>query len=159
MTINGPTSGQENPEDRLRSAQEECERLQKENAHLRAMLGIQELVRDGAPLPPGPAADFELWGIVGVKTGSLPPVFCGYKRVSLAKIHPYPGQAPCPLTGWLFAALPRSHRSSDTPTSRASFSQCRGCGRRRPARMSPAYEQDTPRADDRAELVIFVRRG
>ncbi len=51
MATNGHTSGSENLQDRLRSAQEECERLQKENARLRTMLGIHELVRDSAMFP------------------------------------------------------------------------------------------------------------
>ena len=46
MPINGHTPGQERLQDRLRSAQEECERLREENARLRAMLGIPALVRD-----------------------------------------------------------------------------------------------------------------
>src|ERR1700719_3120684 len=44
MPINGHTPGQENLQDRLRSAEEECGRLQEENVRLRAMLGIPELV-------------------------------------------------------------------------------------------------------------------
>src|SRR6266581_2252145 len=51
MATNGHTSGSENLQDRPRSAQEECERLQKENARLRTMLGIHELVRDSAMFP------------------------------------------------------------------------------------------------------------
>jgi hypothetical protein len=44
MPINGHTPGQENLQDRLRSAEEERGRLREENARLRAMLGIPELV-------------------------------------------------------------------------------------------------------------------
>ena len=42
------------PQDRLRSAEEECGRLREENARLRAMLGIPELVGDRTALHPGP---------------------------------------------------------------------------------------------------------
>jgi superfamily II DNA or RNA helicase len=44
MQIDDQTPSQENPQDRLRSAEEECERLRKENVRLRTMLGIPELV-------------------------------------------------------------------------------------------------------------------
>jgi len=54
MPDNGQTSDQENLQDQLRSAQEECERLQKENARLRDMFGIRESVRSCAALPSCP---------------------------------------------------------------------------------------------------------
>src|SRR5258708_39394945 len=44
MQIDDQPPSQENPQDGLRSAEEECERLRKENVRLRAMLGIPELV-------------------------------------------------------------------------------------------------------------------
>jgi len=44
MQIDDQPPSQENPQDRLRSAEAECERLRKENVRLRAMLGIPELV-------------------------------------------------------------------------------------------------------------------
>jgi len=44
MQIDDQPPSQENPQDRLRSTEEECERLRKENVRLRAMLGIPELV-------------------------------------------------------------------------------------------------------------------
>src|ERR1700689_5539201 len=54
MPINGHTPGQENLQDRLRSAEEERGRLREENARLRAMLGISELVGDRTGLHSGP---------------------------------------------------------------------------------------------------------
>jgi hypothetical protein len=54
MPINGHTPGQENLQDRLRSAEEERGRLREENARLRAMLGIPELVGDRTGLHSGP---------------------------------------------------------------------------------------------------------
>ena len=54
MPINGHTPGQENLQDRLRSVEEECGRLREENARLRAMLGIPELVGDRTGLHSGP---------------------------------------------------------------------------------------------------------
>jgi superfamily II DNA or RNA helicase len=44
MQIDDQTPNQESPQDRLRSAEEDCERLRKENVRLRKMLGIPELV-------------------------------------------------------------------------------------------------------------------
>ena len=44
MQIDDQPPSQDNPQDRLRSAEAECERLWKENVRLRAMLGIPELV-------------------------------------------------------------------------------------------------------------------
>jgi superfamily II DNA or RNA helicase len=44
MQIDDQTPNKENPRDRLRSAEEECERLRKENVRLRTMLGIPESV-------------------------------------------------------------------------------------------------------------------
>ena len=45
MQIDDQTPSQENPQDRLRSAEEECERLRKENVRLRKMLGIPGVSR------------------------------------------------------------------------------------------------------------------
>lgn len=42
---------------------------------------------------------------------------------------------------------------AENPTSRASVCQCRGCGMRRPLRMSVAYGSDTRRADAKATTV------
>lgn len=84
MTINGSTSGQENVEHRLRSAQEECERLQKENAHLRAMLGIQELIRDGYTEPEGRTPSHHLHAVRFHTLLSQPQESC---RVFAASIH------------------------------------------------------------------------
>ena len=53
MPINGHTPGQENLQDRLRSAEEERGRLREENARLRAMLGIPEFVGDRTGLHSG----------------------------------------------------------------------------------------------------------
>jgi hypothetical protein len=50
MPTNGHTPGQENLQDRLKSAEEECGRLREENARLRAMLGIPDLVGDRTDL-------------------------------------------------------------------------------------------------------------
>ena len=57
MPINGHTPGQENLQDRLRSAEEECGRLQEENVRLRAMLGIPELVEGRTDLHSRPDAE------------------------------------------------------------------------------------------------------
>ena len=57
MQIDDQTPSQENPQDRLRSAEEECERLRKENGRLRAMLGIPELVGGVITLHPGSARE------------------------------------------------------------------------------------------------------
>src|SRR5580704_15027978 len=53
MQIDDQTPSQDNPQDRLRSAEEECERLRKENVRLRTMLGIPELVGGVTPLHSG----------------------------------------------------------------------------------------------------------
>jgi hypothetical protein len=53
MQNDDQTPGQENPQDSLRSTEEECDRLRKENARLRAMLGIPELVSGLTTLHPG----------------------------------------------------------------------------------------------------------
>ena len=50
-------------------------------------------------------------------------------------------------------------RYSVTPTRRANGSQCRGCGRTRPARMSDAYVRDRPSAEDNTDSVTARRRG
>jgi len=57
MPIDGHTPGQENLEDRLRSAEEERRRLREENSRLRAMLGIPELVEDRTDLDSRPDAE------------------------------------------------------------------------------------------------------
>src|SRR5260370_25770578 len=44
MKIDDQTPSHENPQDRLKTAEAECERLRKENERLRTMLGIPELV-------------------------------------------------------------------------------------------------------------------
>ncbi len=49
--------------------------------------------------------------------------------------------------------------SGETPTRFASACQCRGCGRRLPARMSAAYGSETPSAADMAGIVTVPRRG
>jgi len=49
MKIDDQTPSHENPQDRLKTAEAECERLRKENERLRTMLGIPELV-GGAPI-------------------------------------------------------------------------------------------------------------
>ena len=53
MQIDDQPPSQENLQDRLRSAEEECERLRKENVRLRAMLGIPELVGGATTLHSG----------------------------------------------------------------------------------------------------------
>jgi superfamily II DNA or RNA helicase len=57
MPIDDHTPGQENLEDRLRSAEKERGRLREENARLRAMLGIRELVEDRTDLHSRPDAE------------------------------------------------------------------------------------------------------
>jgi hypothetical protein len=52
-----------------------------------------------------------------------------------------------------------SYPSADTPTSSASFTQCRGCGRRLPERMSLAYIFETPMADIIVDLEKGFNRG
>jgi hypothetical protein len=53
MQTDDQPPSQEHPQDRLRSAEEECERLREENVRLRAMLGIPELVGGVNTLHPG----------------------------------------------------------------------------------------------------------
>ena len=57
MQIDDQTPSQENSQDRLRSAEEECGRLREENARLRAMLGIPEVVGDRTDLHSRPNAE------------------------------------------------------------------------------------------------------
>ena len=57
MQIDDQTPSQENSEDRLRSAVEECERLLKENVRLRTMLGIPELAGGETTLHSGSDQD------------------------------------------------------------------------------------------------------
>jgi hypothetical protein len=54
MPIKSQTPDHENPQDRLRSAEEECGRLRDENERLRSMLGIPELVGGRTGLHTGP---------------------------------------------------------------------------------------------------------
>src|ERR1700690_3616673 len=57
MPSNDHTPGQEHLQDRLRSTQEECERLREENSRLRAMLGIPALAKDRTTQHPNPAPE------------------------------------------------------------------------------------------------------
>jgi len=57
------------------------------------------------------------------------------------------------------AVPPSQTKPNETPTRLARLSQCRGCGRRRPARMATAYGSDTPSARDIAVTVTPTSRG
>ena len=50
---------------------------------------------------------------------------------------------------------PEDYSSGETPTNFANFTQCRGCGRRLPERMSTAYIFETPMAD----IIVDPEKG
>jgi hypothetical protein len=83
---------------------------------------------------------------------------------------------PCHLPGWhVFVALApnwplrtkngrkiaqrQCYPPCETPASCASFSQCRACGRRRPLRISAAYDAHTLSVDIMVGIVTPARRG
>jgi len=52
-----------------------------------------------------------------------------------------------------------SYEGIETVTSCAGTRQCLGCGRCRHARMSVAYDSETPRVEDKAEMVTAASPG